>query len=600
MTRYFVGRETIKVLKYAHAQELATTPGEQWGIVKQKHQQEIYAVKQGKFDIIDRRSWAYPYIPESLHRLNQPLLKNTPYNLRRFSETPIPRRAISLIKNAILSLDWKVTATQEALEANGGKVSPETQQRIEAIKRCFKSPNEADSWRTFGDAVLEDLIIGGYGCIEPRITPDYKRPVKMWPVDGSTIRIFADWSEATKDEKPHYAQLTGLKGERGIISFLDDELSYLRLNVRSSTPFGLGMLEIAFNSVNAFLGAQDMSTRAASDQIHKTFLWWSQNVNAGLVSEVRRHIRDDLEGQGKISLIGNIPKPELLDIQAVTPDDLLLPWQEFEIRIIGISFNLSPQNFGLERDVNRNTSEVMSETDWKSAVVPVAVTYREHLNRDIIHKLLGWTDIEIGLIGLDDPDEMTQQKIWETQLKNNLIVPDEVRESMNRPPLPGGWGKLTFMQGTILANAARAMTTPPGGQAGQGPTQPQSQIDPKELEQMDPSEVQQMREEGMLPPEQGTSDAQQPSKPEGILDQMTDQIEELLERTSKEAKKNRPKKLKDSAKMQKEQIQKFKKSEHQQTTQEEMSRDIEKRRSFSLTNRKSKNNPGNNYTGRSR
>src|SRR6185312_7504973 len=79
-----VERRVIKVLELTHAQELATIPRNEWPLVRSKQIEEIRAVRDGQFDIVDRRSWAFPYLPEALHRLNQPILKNTPYNLRRF------------------------------------------------------------------------------------------------------------------------------------------------------------------------------------------------------------------------------------------------------------------------------------------------------------------------------------------------------------------------------------------------------------------------------------------------------------------------------------------------------------------------------------
>ena len=38
----------------------------------------------------------------------------------------------------------------------------------------------------------------------------------------------------------------------------DDDLIYIRLNPRTHTPFGLGRLEVAFETINAFLGRIDM------------------------------------------------------------------------------------------------------------------------------------------------------------------------------------------------------------------------------------------------------------------------------------------------------------------------------------------------------
>lgn len=616
LVRYFRSREIIKVMKVAHAQELANTPGEQWPLIHAQHVKEINAVKSGSWDIIDRRTWAYPYIPESLHRLNQPILKNTPYNLRRFSETPIPRRAINLIKNSILSLEWKIEPTPESLEENNNEPTAEQMARIKWATFCMKNPNGSDSYNTFSEAVLEDIIIGGYGTIEPRLTPDFKRPFKMWAVDGTTIRIYADWSESTP-EKPHYAQLTGLKGERGIISFRDDELVYIRTNVRSSTPFGLGNLEVAFNSVNAFLGVQDMSARAASDQIHKTFLWWDKALAPDQMRTVRQYVRNEYEGEGQLSLMANVPKPEAIEVTPVTEEDLLLNWQELLIRIIAQAFDLSAMALGLERDVNRNTAEELSDSDFRAAVVPKAILYAEAITRGILWKIMGWRDLQFSFSGLDDPDELTQVEIYSKQYQSNFVVPDEIRKKKNMPPLPGGMGQLTQGMYQILAMAARSMgeiekakigkQQPPGGgggmqpQLGQGQQNPMQGV-PPELQGLDPEELEEYRQAGLIPrpneqqPEQ--QDASQSQQQPGMLEEIMEQVQEFLKTSREDEEKNRPKAKRPTSKVVKRQKQLFKARQHEQTREEAQARDIEKRRQYSLTNRPGKRRQGNNYTGR--
>lgn len=983
-------------------------------------------------------------------------MKNTPYNLRRFSETPVARSAINLVKTAVLSLPWKIDVTPEALEEAGGEATPDQREKCKVASRCFKFPNNADSWRTLSEAVLEDIIIGGFGCIEPRLTPDYRRPFKMWAVDGcysnkvevltrrgwlawpdvreddwfftrhpkthhsewqratklikkhfcgkmirfrnqemdlcvtpnhemlvqevnktwrkrgdptylvgqeqkiaaltvacapqardgqyryriparsvwrgkepaskkilhatwrtgpkrgtvhhiryevawedwvaflgiyvaegctvgslarlhkekrhksvplhlqalsaaadtviprlgcghsygqvvisqsprsphyqdiknllarlpwqfhdtghgfrigdkalwselrplgnkytkhvpdeikdlpprylelfldwavkgdgsrskkdgirwygtkskrladdmqelfqkvgssvslsssaghfidgrkygwgrfysapmytlqerrnsfvsvgryedmdyddyvycaevpnhtlyvrqhgypvwcgnSTIRVYADWSESVP-EKPHYAQLTGLKGERGIISFLDDELLYIRTNVRSSTPFGLGCLEVCFNSVNAFLGVQDMATRAASDNVHKTWLWWEAAVPAGHVETVRRHLRNEVEGQGQIGMIAGLKPPTVLDVQATNPQDMLLDWQQFLIRIIALGFNLSPLALGLERDVNRSTAQVMDESDFKRAVVPIAVAYAEHLNRGLLWGLMGWKDIEFKFVGLGDPSAAEQANLYQIQYKNNWIVPDEVRKDMGRAPFLGGWGKLTAGQMQILTMAARGamMQRYQPGEAGaaehpSAPPPQQQGIPLQEVGDMDPSDLEQLAEQGYMivppsgqpgmpspsgqpsmasPPGQQPPGLNQPTQPgqpgqpnqqqgtmaTSLLDDLTKQIETFLEDAQKDEKKKISKGKPHVQQLEKEVKSRFKQHEHELSREEVTARDIEKRRQYALTNRpappakesqesfklpkrkKGKNKPlGNQWTGR--
>lgn len=567
-TRYFRAQEIIKRLEPLHAKELGETPANMWVMKKAEQAREIAAVKSGQFNIVDRRSWQYPYIPEALHRLNQPILKNTPYNLRRFSETPIPRRAVNLVKNALLSLRWRVSVDEEA---GYDTDDPELLKNIKIAEACLQHPNNVDSFRTLFEAVIEDFLMGGYGTIEPQLTPDYRRPIKLWAVDGSTIRIYADWTESTPD-RPHYAQLTGLKGERGIISFLDDELIYIRDNVRSSTPFGLGKMEVCFLTINAFLGAQDMGARAAADQIHKTWLWWSNNLPPGQFETVQRHIQNEAEGQAKISMSSGMPKPDVVEVQSVTPDDLLLDWQTLLIRIIAAGFDLSPMSLGLERDVNRSTAAVMSEQDFNTAIVPAARKFEESITRQILHRALGWTQLKFEYVGLEDPDEVIQAQLMGRLYQINSITPDEIRERMQiGAPLPGGWGKLTSIQTQILMAAVGGKPgmgggagggASAGGAGGFGGSSPSigslgmaadirfimngqdkirkrtpqivaslddSPFSAEDLSGMDPMQLEQYRQAGVIPYDASDLQNQMESQSPGILQTLSEELIEYFD-----------------------------------------------------------------------
>ena len=610
--RYWRAREVVKTLQITHANELAQTPVNMWPMKKAAQAQEIAAVKSGQFNIVDRRSWAFPYIPEALHRLNQPILKNTPYNLRRFSETPVPRRALNIVKNALLSLKWRVSVADEFDEDD-----PELLKKVKIAEYCLEHPNLSDSWRTLMEAVVEDFLIGGYGTIEPQLTPDYRRPIKLWAVDGSTIRIYADWSEATQD-RPHYAQLTGLKGERGIVAFLDDELIYIRDNVRSSTPFGLGRLEVAFLTVNAFLGAQDMSARAGSDQIHKTWLWWTQNVPPGHLETVKRHIQNDAEGQAKISLMAGLPKPDTLEVIPVTPEDLLLDWQKFLIDIMAAAFELSPMALGMERQTNRSTATVMAEADFNSAIVPAAKKFEEAITRLVIHRALGWGELKFEFVGLEDPDEMIQVMLVKQLYSCNAITPDEMRDRMQiGPPLPGGWGKLTFGQMALLTAAAVGKAgmgggasamgeaggsgamgggVGGGGSAGMGGGSSMgmgmrmsadrpihgsvdslyaSPFNAQDVANMDPQSAEAFRQFGLLPWDASQTQTDMESQQPGILQTLSEELTEYFQWLTEQQEEGEPDPAPVTAKDQKMQQQKYNQRQHDLTKEERNARGIE-------------------------
>ena len=69
-------QEVLKVYRAAHAQELKITPVENWPTVQAKQDLEIEAIKQGKLEIVDRKSWAWPFLPSSVTRLAVPIMKS--------------------------------------------------------------------------------------------------------------------------------------------------------------------------------------------------------------------------------------------------------------------------------------------------------------------------------------------------------------------------------------------------------------------------------------------------------------------------------------------------------------------------------------------
>src|SRR3954452_2172372 len=113
-----------------------------------------------------RRTLMLPSILSPYPSAANMLPKPTAANLRKFAETPVVRRAINVIKDRIASLDWQVKVRRgycyAAIEDAAG--------RMAAIRLAFEEPNEADSFRTLAEQVLEDALVGGFGAIEVNLT----------------------------------------------------------------------------------------------------------------------------------------------------------------------------------------------------------------------------------------------------------------------------------------------------------------------------------------------------------------------------------------------------------------------------------------------
>ena len=236
---------------------------------------------------------------------------------------------------------------------DAGHPFDDMEDRIALLTENFEQPNPDDSFRSLIEQVLEDVLVGGFGAIELDLTGDERRPLVMWPVDGASIRIKSDW-----DGNPaslRYVQGTGQFLPNADITLADEELSYIRLNPRTHTPFGLGKLEVAFETIHEFLGAHRYAARLASNTVVQYALWL-QNMTPQHHERLIRWWQDEIEGTGKVPILSAESKPEVLRFGAGTDADLRLQWQEFLIRIIADAFDLPPMVLGLERDVNRNTA----------------------------------------------------------------------------------------------------------------------------------------------------------------------------------------------------------------------------------------------------
>ena len=354
--------------------------------------------------------------------------KPTPANLRKLAETPVARRAINVVKDKIASMDWKITlrrgyAPGDVADAGG---------RMQVLRRCLEEPNASDSFRTLFEQVIEDILVGGFGAVEMEATGDPARPFHLWAVDGATIEIDVTWDG--DPAKPRYAQAAGGVGMKKLIPMLDDELMYLRLNPRTHTPFGLGRLEVAFETVNQFLSAHRYAGRLASNSVVQYALW----LNEATPEQHDRLIRwwqDEIEGTGKVPLLSCEQKPEVLRFAGGTDADLRLQWQEFLLLMIANAFELPPMMLGLQKDVNRSTAGEMADEAFQSAVVPVAKLVAEHISRDLFAKRLGWREFEFTFNDLETRDDMQEVQMQTELLKAGVLTVDEVRAMRGLSPL---------------------------------------------------------------------------------------------------------------------------------------------------------------------
>jgi HK97 family phage portal protein len=376
----------------------------------------------------ERKTLAMPAILSPVQFPGHHLPKPTPVNLRRFAETPVVRRAINVIKDRIAAMDWQVRVRRGV---GPGDVAF-AERKLKALRRMLEEPNAVDSFRTLVEQVIEDALTGGYGAIEMEPTGDAERPAMLWAVDGASIRINARWDG--QEDSPRYAQALPGQLESSAVELRDDQLMYIRMNPRSFTPFGLGPLEVAFETVNQFLSAHRFAGKLAANSVAQYALW----LNEATPAQHDRLIRwwqDEIEGTGRVPLISTEQKPEVLRFAQGTDADMRLGWQEFLIRMVANAFGLPPLMLGLEADVNQSTAAEMTDEAFRGAISPLALLLAGHITRDLFGKCVGWREFEFVFNDLNARDEETELAVQVQLLQAGVLTVNEVRAMRGLGPL---------------------------------------------------------------------------------------------------------------------------------------------------------------------
>ena len=377
-----------------------------------------------------RKTAQLPSIMSPYPRVNQLLApKPTAANLRRFAEMPVARRAINLVKDRIASMDWQIRIRRgyDPFQVESAEA------KINALRQALEDPNGSDSFRTLFEQVLEDVLVGGFGAIEMKTTGDADRPFQLFAVDGAAIQIDPRWDG--DPNTPRFGFVTGRPGVDAITPLRDDELMYIRLNPRTWSVFGLGKVEIAFESIGQFLSANRYAGRLASNSVVQYALWLDE-ATPDQHDRLIRWWQDEIEGTGRVPVLSCEKKPEVLRFAGGTDSDLRLEWQQFLIRMIANAFDLPPMLLGLEQDVNQSTAGELADEAFQSAIVPLAKLLAEHITRDIFAKLLGWREFEFSFNALDTRDEQEEVAIQVQLLNAGVLTVAEVRAQRGLPPLP--------------------------------------------------------------------------------------------------------------------------------------------------------------------
>ncbi|WP_391573860.1 phage portal protein [Cohnella sp.] len=357
--------------------------------------------------------------------------------MRLLSESPIPRRAINVIKDGITKLNWTVAAIDENDTETYAEIS-------KIIENALLRPNPGDSFRTWLEQIVEDMLVASAGSSEVLRSGDPMRPFRMFPTDSFSIELFPYW-----DGKPNSFRY-GQRQDGKVVPLMDSELMYIRMNPRTNTPFGLSPLETVWESVNNWIDTHRAAGRQTKNPILRKLLNLGSKATESHVKTFRSYWEHEVMGRGINPIIGG-ENPSVLDMGATDDKALYLEWQRFLIETIAIAFGVSPKKLGQTKDVNRNTAD-SEDDDTAETLQSIAENFVEHINRHIIDgifKLGGKVEFKF-LYATKLKDLKTKADIDAIYLDRGVDTIDEVRAERGKKAHPNKHGEVILLPKNVI------------------------------------------------------------------------------------------------------------------------------------------------------
>ena len=378
------------------------------------------------------------------------LLKPNEHTLRRFARKPIPHRAITLIRDGILSLKWQV---------NNVRIDDKKTYRLQkrAIERIIRHPNVNDNYSKFWSAFIDDILIGDNGSAEIVFTGNTEKPIDLYLVNGFALEHTKGYF--TDPNFPRFVQKDSFARE---IFLHDRDILYVQHCMRNDSPYGLSPLESAFQELEALTQVQRYAQNQASNAMPKKALNLGEGVTEREQIAFRKYFQEEIYGTGETAIFGGTKGACAIEIGAAGDEELFLQWQSKLITIIALSFGLDPKKFGEGSNTDRSTVAEQNDAVLREAIKPYARLIEDAINEKIIGRLGLSDDLKFEFVFEDTLEQKTaKQKLITDQWSNDGMTFSEYREALGLKAIESKYSDMTISEMKSAIN--KEYTVQPGG-----------------------------------------------------------------------------------------------------------------------------------------
>jgi len=312
----------------------------------------------------------------------QTITKMSTEQLRRWSRlNPWIRAAINLRRTQISRSKWDIVSVEPGIDPD-----PRT---VDRIKKLLRHPNpKGESWRSFIEPVVEDILVLDQGAIEIEKTAGSRvsslNPIAyLWNKDAARIAFDKNWDGRDRS-KPRYYELDGTGKE--LAAYKNDELIVIIANAVTYSPIGLSPLEVLADTIESDLRAAEYNSKAVSQAAPPGVLHLGEGVRPDQVDAFKAYWEAEVAGRSQIAITGGGKGMQWMPLAASNRDMQFMEWQVYLARKICAVFAVQPQDIGISFDINKSTAETGAAFTYDNGIVPLADLIAEYITREIVYR----------------------------------------------------------------------------------------------------------------------------------------------------------------------------------------------------------------------
>lgn len=395
--------------------------------------------------------------------VNKPGMVSFEVLRRAANAVAVARICINVLKEKVTKTKWVIKAIDPLAKVD--------EEKVKKITKLLKKPNNTDTWRSFIDKLIEDLLILDELSIEKTRYEDGTL-AELYYVDSATIRPIYDeygnndvpiqlhTKEGTQMLPVSYLQIfnNSMYGgpESGDIVAAWPSKDFIRecMHPQGSTNnfgYGLSPLEGVLGVVNNLLNSDNFNGSYFDEGAFPPLIMQlTESMTQRDLEAYREYMYQELSGNFHRPAImaggGELKVHNLKDLN--NRDMQFMEYTLFLSKLLCVAYGLSPDDIGLtDTTGSKAVSETQKDLSEAKGYGSILHFITEIINTQIIGADFDAPELEFEFIQQDSTDPEVASKIYDVALRNGTMTLNEVREKMGELPYED-WADQAMILGT--------------------------------------------------------------------------------------------------------------------------------------------------------